>query len=73
MEVAVQTDINNKKVYKTKECVRNCMKRYENKLRLKNDEQYLKRLQYHKDYYRKKKEQLLHYKQLLEQNNIKIE
>ena len=46
------------KVYKTRECVRKCVSKYERNLKEKNPEQYRKRLELHRQSYARYKERL---------------
>ena len=73
MEVETETkQVLKKKVYKSPECVRKAMKKYEEKIRTTQTDQYIKRLEYHRNYYNQKKEELKRYKKLLEDHNIEI-
>jgi hypothetical protein len=55
-----QVENENEKTYKSKQCVRDAMKRYKDKLKTQEPEKYLKLLTYNraynKEYYRKFKE-----------------
>ena len=47
---------NNNKIYKTTQEYRNKVKEYEERVKRENPERYKKRIEYHKNYYKKMKE-----------------
>ena len=58
------------KILKTKKCVLKAVQKYENNLKEKNPDQYQKRLQYHREYYKMNKEKLNQYNEMMEKLNM---
>ena len=56
------------KTYKTPVYIRIATKKYADKIK-KDNEKYIKHLEYHRNNYKKKKEQLQQLKQILEEKN----
>ena len=58
------------KVPKTKKCVLKAVQKYEHNLKETNPDQYNKRLQYHREYYKKNKDKLKQYNEMMEKLNM---
>ena len=58
------------KIPKTKKCVRDAVQKYEHNLKEKNPDQYNKRLQYHREYYKMNKDKLKQYNEMMEKLNM---
>ena len=71
METEIK-EVEQKKEYKSLKCVREAMKRYNDNIRAQNPEKHKQQLEYHKTYYRKRKEEMERLKELLQKHNIEI-
>lgn len=71
MEIEIKQAKQNK-VYKSPKCVREAMKRYNDNIRARNPEKHQKQLEYSKNYYMKRKEEIERLKELLQKNNIEV-
>ena len=74
-ELSHSTSSNNSnkiKIPKTKKCVLKAVevKAYEHNLKETNPDQYNKRLQYHREYYKKNKDKLKQYNEMMEKLNM---